>query len=247
MQLNYFPINIDFEKFQISAEPYSDDRLTELRHLHNATHSFFRNGDLIYISNKDSEENINLGSLKEIDTFQNSEITSSLIKHLFFRTFKDRFPNYTPVDFYPFRFFSGLDKDDIIYKFLPSNLQNKIGYKKLIEVQLRQTEIDGIKRFGFIINIKRNWIFNKSCAELNSEGFQLEGLDVLHSETLLGLTNILAPIEEFIGVLQNIQGEKATIKTNEGLKEYSLNELFIKKSKYNIGNYLSFALSPTKK
>lgn len=246
MQLNYFPINIDFEKFQISAEPYSDDRLTELRHLHNATHSFFRNGDFIYISNKDSEENVNLGSLKEIDTFQNSEITSSLIKHLFFRTFKDRFPNYTPVDFYPFRFFSGLDKDDIIYKFLPSNLQNKIGYKKLIEVQLRQTEIEGIRRFGFIINIKRNWIFSKSCAELNSEGFQLEGLDVLHSETLPGLTNILAPNEEFIGVLQNIQGEKATIKTNEGLKEYSLNELFIKKSKYNIGNYLSFALSPQK-
>ena len=208
MQLNYFPINIEFEKFQINAEPYCEDRLAELRHLHNSTHSFFRNGDLIYISNKDSEENLNLGSLTEIDTFQNSEITSSLIKHLFFRTFKDRFSNYTPVDFYPFRFFSGQDKDDIIYKFLPLNLQNKIGYKKLIEVQLRQTEIEGIKRFGFIVNIKRNWIFSKNCAELNSEGFQLEGLDVLHSETLAGLTNILAPNEEFIGVLQRFKVKK---------------------------------------
>lgn len=243
MQLNYFPINIEFEKFQINAEPYCEDRLAELRHLYNETHSFFRNGDLIYISNKDSEENLNLGCLEEIDTFQNSEITSSLIKHLFFRTFKDRFSDYTPVDFYPFRFFSGQDKDDVIYKFLPSNLQNKIGYKKLIEIQLRQTEIEGIKRFGFIINIKRNWIFSKNCADLNSEGFHLEGLDVLYSETLPGLTNILAPNEEFIGVLQKVQGEKAIVETNEGLKEYSLHELFIKKSKYNIGNYLSFALS----
>ena len=243
MLLNYFPINIEFKKFQINAEPYYESRLAELRQLHNATHSFFRNGDLIFISNKDSDENLNLGSLKEINTFQNTEITSSLIKHIFFRTFKDRFSDYTPVDFYPFRFFSGQDKDDTIYKFLPSNLQNKIGYKKLIEVQLRQTEIEGVKRFGFIINIRRDWIFSKNCADLNSEGFQLVGLDVIHSEILPGLNNILAPNEEFIGVLKKVLGEKASVETNEGLKEFRLNELFIRKSKYNIGNYLSFALS----
>lgn len=40
MQLNYFPINIEFEKYQINTELYSDERLTELRGLYNATHSF---------------------------------------------------------------------------------------------------------------------------------------------------------------------------------------------------------------
>ena len=243
MQLNYFPINIDFDKFQISTEPYSEERLAELRRLYNVSHSFFRNGDEIYVSNKDGDENVTLGSLSERSTYGDSQITASLIKHLFFRTFKDKFPKHTPIDFYPFRFFSGQSKDDIIYKALPDKLKNKIAYKKLIELQLRLTEINGKKQFGFLINIKRNWIFTKSCAELHTEGYNLIDVDVLHSETLPGLTNILAPNEELIGVIRSINNNKANVETNNGTKEYNLEELFIKKTKYNIGNYLAFATS----
>jgi hypothetical protein len=244
MQLNYFPINIEFERYQINTEPYNEERLAELRKLHNATHSFFRNGDSIYISNKDGDESLTIGKLAQCSTFGDNQITASLIKHIFFRTFKDRFPKYTPVDFYPFRFFSG--KDDIIRDILPEKLKDKIGYKKLIEVQLRLTEINGVKRFGFLINIRRNWIFNISCAELHVEGFDLKGLDILHAETLPGLTNILAPNEEFVGVLKEVTGNKAKVETNEGLKEFELNELFIRKTKFNIGNYLTFATSQQK-
>lgn len=244
MQLNYFPIQIEFEKYQISTEPYSEERLAELRNLHNATHSFFRNGDSIYISNKDGDENLTLGNLAEKSTFSDHQITASLIKHIFFRTFKDRFPKYTPVDFYPFRFFSG--KEDIIRESLPDKLKDKIGYKKLIEVQLRSTEINEVKRFGFLINIRRNWIFNISCAELHAEGFELKGLDVLHAETLPGMTNILAPNEEFVGILREILGNKARVETNEGVKDFELSELFIRKTKFNIGNYLTYATSQQK-
>lgn len=246
MQLNYFPINIDFDKYQVYSEPYSEERLSELRRDYNTTHSFFRNGDSIYISNKDGDETISLGSLTERRTYDDNQITASLIKHLFFRTFKDRFSGYTPVDFYPFRFFSAQAKDDIIYQSLPSHLKNHIAYKKLIEVQLRLTEINGKKRFGFLISIKRNWVFDKSCSELHSEGYDLKGIDVLHAETLPGLTNILAPNEEFIGVIQSIAGNKAKVETNEGLKEFELSELFLKKTKYNIGKYLAFATSQQK-
>lgn len=244
MQLNYFPINIEFKRYQINTEPYSEDRLAELRRLHNATHSFFRNGDSIYISNKDGDDSLSIGKLAECGTLDDHQITASLIKHIFFRTFKDRFPQYTPVDFYPFRFFSG--KEDLIKNALPEKLKDKISYKKLIEVQLRLTEINGVKRFGFLINIRRNWIFNISCAELHAEGFDLKGLDVLHAETLPGLTNILAPNEEFVGVLKEVAGNKAKVETNEGLKGFELNELFIRKTKFNIGNYLTFATTQQK-
>ena len=246
MQLNYFPINIEFEKYQINVEPYSEERLSDLRKLYNSTHSFFRNGDSIYISNKSSYNNISLGTLTDRSTYDDNQVTASLIKHLFFRTFKDRFPSYTPVDFYPFRFFSGQVKDDIIYDALPTNLKSKIAYKKLIEVQLRLTDIEGKRQFGFIINIKRNWIFNKTCAELHSEGYDLKGIDVLHAETLPGLTNILAPNEDFIGTVQEVIDNKAKVETNDGIKEYALGELFIRKTNLNIGNYLAFAASPKK-
>lgn len=246
MQLNYFPINIEFDKYQINSEPYSEERLAELRKLYNSTHSFFRHGESIFISNKEGNENTLIGSIIEKSTFDDNEVTASLIKHLFFRTFKDRFPGYVPVDFYPFRFFSGQEKDDIIYTVLPATLKNRIAYKKLIELQLRLTQIEGKQQFGFTINIRRNWIFNKSCEDLHAEGYKLNGIEVLHSEILPGLTDILAPNEEFIGSLQEVVGCKAKVQTNEGIKEFDLRELFIKKTKLNIANYLSFALSKTK-
>lgn len=246
MQLNFFPLNIEFAKFQIFTEPYSEQRLAELRSLHNATHSFFRNGDTIFISNKDAEENVVIGKIAEQSTFENANITASLIKHLFFRTFKDRFPNRTPVDFYPFRFFSKQQKDDIIYDVLPDDLKDKIAYKKLIELQLRLTEMNGRKQFGFLINIKRNWIFTKSCADLRLENYNLIGIEVLYAETLPGLDQILAPNEEFIGVIKEIIGSKAKVITNDGEKEYELKELFIRKTKFNISNYLTFAASQQK-
>jgi hypothetical protein len=246
MQLNYFPINIEFDKFQIFTETYSEERLAELRNRFNSTHSFFRNGDTIFISNKDADESFTIGKIAEQSTYGNSNITASLIKHLFFRTFKDRFPNHTPVDFYPFRFFSGQQKDDIIYDALPDKLKNLIAYKKLIEIQLRLTEINGKKQFGFLINIKRNWIFNKTCAELHKEKYNLIGVEVLFAETLPGLSNILAPNEEFVGEIMEVIGTKAKVNTNEGKKEFELSELFIRKTKYNIGNYLVFSTSQQK-
>lgn len=246
MQLNYFPIKFDFDQYHIKTEPYSEERLNELRNLYNATHSFFRSGDTIYISNKDGDEINPIGDLVARTIYGDNQITSSLIKHLFFRTFKERFPRYIPVDFYPFRFFSAQAKDDIIVDVLPDPLKNRISYKKLIDIQLRLTEINGLKQFGFLINIKRNWVFNKSCAELHQEGYNLIGVDVLHAETFPGLNDVLAPNEELIGVIREIDGDNAKIETNEGIKEYSLDQLFIKKSKYNIGNYLSFAISQQK-
>ena len=86
MQLNYFPVNIDFEKYQIIIDAYSEERLAELRKQYNSTHSFFRNGDIIYISNKEGDDSIVLGNTTERDVFEDNEITSSLIKHIFFMT-----------------------------------------------------------------------------------------------------------------------------------------------------------------
>ncbi len=55
MQINFFSINLEFDKYQICSEPYSEDRLAELRNTYNSTHSFFRNDDSIYIPNKNGD------------------------------------------------------------------------------------------------------------------------------------------------------------------------------------------------
>jgi len=246
MKLNFFPVEIDFEQFQIYTVPYTPSKLSELRSKHNNTHSFFKNGDNIYISNKDGDDTLSIGEAVILDVWSSNEVVSSLIKHLFFRTFKDRFPSYIPVDFYPFRFFSEQTKDDIIFHALPDKLKTVIGYKKLIEVQLRMVHLNDRPQFGFIINIRRNWTFNKNCAELHSEKFSLIGLDVLYTEVLPGLKTILAPNEEFIGVLKEIQSDIALVETSDGVHEYRLQDLYLRKTNFNIGSYLSFVAGQSK-
>lgn len=246
MQLNYFPIHFDFSDYQVITEAYSDERLHELRQKHNSLYSFFRDGNLIVISNNEDEENLLNGKIEKRSVFDDARVTGSLLKHIFFRTFMERFKGYVPVDFYPFRFYSQKDEDDLILNHLPKKLQHKISYKKLIEVQLRETNIKNSKSFAFVINIRRDWVFNISCQELNKDGFDLRKFEVLHAETLPGLVNVLAPNEDFVGTLQSVDGDVAKVITSEGEKEFPLNELFILKTKRNIQAYLNFVVGEQK-
>lgn len=243
METNIYPINIEFPRYQISRAQYSDEKLKEFRDKHNQTHSFFRNGDWIYISNKDGDENLVLGDLTTVGTYSDAKITASLIKHTFFRTFKDRFPAIVPIDFYPFRIFSTQQKDDLAYDLLPDKLKGVLSYKKQIEVQLRTITIGDRPSFAFVINTHRRWLLDKSCQVISSEGFNLVGIEVLHAENLPGLTNVLAPNEEFIGVVKSVSGSNAIVETNEGDQTIPLSQLTIRKTKYNIHNYLAFATS----
>ncbi|WP_235954579.1 Piwi domain-containing protein [Cyclobacterium salsum] len=242
MNLNYFPIHFDFSNYQIITKPYSDDLLEKLRLKYNNWYSFFRYDDLIVVSNKDDDDNQLTGEVEQRSVFEDNRVTSSLVKHIFFRTFK----GFVPVDFYPFRFYSRQEKDDLILSFLPESLKHKISFKKLIEVQLRETNINGTKGFAFVVNIRRNWVFNISCKELAKEGFDLTDFEVLHAEVLPGLDNILAPNEEFVGTLHAIKGDTALVYTNEGEKNYPLDKLFIRKTRKNIQEYLNFAIGQQK-
>ncbi|WP_150452411.1 Piwi domain-containing protein [Arenibacter lacus] len=246
MQLNYFPVRFDFNSYQIITVPYSDERLQELRQKYNASYSFFRDSNLIVISNKEDEGNQLTGKVERRSVYVDSKVTASLVKHIFFRTFKDRFQEYIPVDFYPFRFYSRQAKDDLILSYLPEKLKHKIAFKKLIEVQLRETNINNTKGFAFVVNIRRNWVFNISCLELHQEGFDLTDFEVLHSEALLGLENVLAPNEDFVGSLQSVNGDTAIVATSEGEQSYPLQELFIRKTKRNIQAYLNFTIGEQK-
>jgi hypothetical protein len=243
MQINFYAINFQFSQFQINTLPYTEDKLAELRRTHNTTHSFFRRDELIYISNKSGEDDELIGNVVERDVFADHLVTGSLIRHIFFRTFKERFNQYVPLDFYPFRILTLRPEEDLLYDLVPEKLKNVVGYKKIIEVQLRLILQNGQPLFGFTVNIRRNWIFNKSCFDLNSEGFPLIGVEVLHSEILPSSNALLAPNEELIGVISNIERDEAIIITNEGEKRYKLNELFIRKNKFNIGRYLAHCIS----
>ncbi|MBR9859792.1 Piwi domain protein [bacterium] len=241
METNIYPIEIEFEEYQISRLQYSEEKLKELREQHNNTHSFFRNGDYIYISNMDGDDSVRLGETFTASTYSDDKITASLIKHIFFRTFKERFSHIVPVSFYPFRIYSTRESDDLVRALLPDHLKDVISYKKLIEIQLRLLEKDGQPYFGLVIRTNRKWLLNKNCKELRQEGFDLIGCEVLHSEHLLGLEGILAPNEEFIGKIKSVTGGLAVVATNFGDQTIPLIELSLIKTTGNIKAYLTFA------
>lgn len=243
MQSNIFLVNLDFDRFQIERIPYSEEKLQELRKEYNETHSFFRNGDFIYISNKKDEKDSSLGESIDLIIENNEGVVNSLIKHIFFRTFRDRFPDIKPIRFSPFMFYSRKDRDDLVSKYLPENLKNVLSYKKHIEVQLRTFSFNDKSQWGFVINTSNKWLLKLNCKELYNKGMDFIGLDVLLTEELPGLCNIMAPNEEFIGSLQSIESDIAKVETSTGLVEIPLADLYLKKSTYNIRAFLEFMLN----
>lgn len=240
MYLNFFPIEFDLKEYQILSVTEQEGLLNELRGKHNATHSFFKRGNRIYISNK-SGDDIRVGNLETVP-ISNSEVTSSLIKHVFFKTMLEKYPKLKPIDFYPFIIEATKSDGDLLYKLLPDNLKGKISYLKYIVVQLREIEIDNSAFYGFTINIERNWKFQIPCSVLHAEGFPLVNTEVIHSVPVPGLEGILLPDETLVGVVTEIRGGQAVVQTNDDEQLYNLNELYLRKSNRNVLNYLSFKI-----
>ncbi|MCG8573209.1 MAG: Piwi domain protein [Spirochaetes bacterium] len=237
MHTNFFPIKIPFDEFQIDRIKYSQKKMSDLRKRYNKTHSFFRNDDFIYISPMTSIEN-GLGKTTTLKVSENMDIVSSLIKHIFFRTFRKKFNDILPTSFYPFRFLSRKNEDDMFFDNMPEDLKGILSFKKQIEIQFRKIKIKDNNTFGAVISTRHRWLFNKNCKKLIEEGYNLKGISVLHSEQIPGLEGVLAPIENRLGKVVNIQRDIINVDTDEGIKEYPANELFLHKSKNNIKQYL---------
>lgn len=244
---NFFPVQLPFENFEISRIDYSFDLLRQLRREHNSTHSFFRNSDYIYVSPMVGQP-LQLGHIVSLVVKDNLSVVSSLIKHIFFRSFREKFPEIVPISFYPFRILSRRESDDAIWNLLPEELQGVLSYKKLIEIQIREIEINDCRHLGILINLQSRWIFSKNCAELANEGFAINGREVLISEVISGLEGILAPDESLIGSVKTIDQNTATaeIESNDGIVNYPLTSLYLHRSDRNIRDYLEFKLEESK-
>lgn len=240
MYLNFFPIEFDLKEYQILAVTEQEGLLNELRGKHNATHSFFKRGNSIYISNK-SGDDIGVGKLQTVP-ITNSDVTSSLIKHVFFKTMLEKYPGLKPVDFYPYVIQASKTESDLLHNLLPNDLKGKLSYAKYIVVQLREMEIENKSVYGFTINIERNWKFQIPCSSLHADGFPIIDTEVIHSIPVQGLEGILLPDETLVGVIKSVQGDKALVQTNNGDELFNLNELYLRKSSRNVLNFLAFKL-----
>lgn len=245
MLTNIYPINIPFEEFNIFRTTYSKDLLNELRKNYNADYSFFRGEDFIYISS-DIVNQLGIGEkLVNLRVDENDKVVSSLIKHIFFRNFIRLF-GVTPLSFYPLKFTSRIKEHDILDSLIPEKLGEKLGYKRQVEIQFRQVEIENQLRHCAVFNIGYKWFFQKDCSELYRERFELKNLDVVHSVPIPNAASVIAPEEVLIGTIQNVFEENrsifAEVDTNEGLVKYDAKELFLEKSHHNIESYLKFKL-----
>lgn len=237
---NFYPIKFDFNNYNVVRVKAEEGLLQNLRDQHNSSHSFFQHGDYIYISNK-SGEDLGIGETTTLCLFDNYEVTASLIKHIFFKTFIETYPGYKLNGFYPFVLQSTKPEFDLIRKYLPKGLQDRLCYIKQIEVQLRTCILNGEERIGFVINSYRQWKLNVSCKELYEKNFNLTECEVIHSVTVPGLENILLPDESLVGYIKEIKEEKAIVVTNDGEQEYKLEELYLRKTIKNIEDFLGFA------
>lgn len=177
MKANFYPINFDFEEFDVQQVPYQDGLLPRLRQQYNATHSFFRRGDFIYISPGTSDATT-LGTTVRLAIQDEPEVVSSLIKHVFFRAVKNAPPNLQP-EFYPFRFAARRAELDLAWGQVSEPLKGILTFKRITEVQFRDhTDTNGQIVFGALINHRYRWNLNRTCQDLVESGFDLVGREV---------------------------------------------------------------------
>ena len=243
MITNFFRIELPFESFQIQQLPYSQEDWDRLKSAHNKQASFFRNEESMFISPA-KEVELEIGELVTLDVVKSPGVVLSLIRHLVFRTFRAEFSNRVPLGFSPLQFLSTKPEHDVVRKFLPDELKDVIGFRRLIEVETRQIEENGVPSFGLLIRSRQRWQFDKTLQDLRDEGFDLVGCGVLTAHEIPGLEGVLAPEEELLGEVQSVEGENATIATNDGPVSRPLNSLSLQRNQSQIGSYLEFKLGP---
>jgi len=128
LKSNIFSIEIPFDDFQIQRMVWEEGKIDKLREQYNQQYSFFKKDSYIYIS-PSKEDLPMLGELTTIRVKDEPLIVGSLIRHIFFRAFKDKFPQIKP-SFNPFTFPSTKDDHNLILNELPPNLKSIITYKK---------------------------------------------------------------------------------------------------------------------
>lgn len=246
---NFYPITFPMQSFQIERFPYDREVLRNLRLEYNADNSFFAHRGHIYVSPM-GVQRVPGGQLTELDVQRDREVVGSLVRHIYFRVFKENYPDIIPLHFYPFRILSRLQRHDLLALALeelgidPARLGQKLARKKLIEVQFRDILSRGARVLGAVINIRYSWTYDESfsCESLHADGFSLIGRDVLRLEPLPGLQDVLAPDETLIGRIISISRNTATVETNDGMANHPLSELLPKRSRRNIEDILAHYL-----
>lgn len=240
LKSNIFPIEIPFDEFQIQRVEWKEDRLSELRDQHNQNYSFFKKGDFIYIS-PSREDLPMLGNLVKLKVEDEPHIISSLIRHVFFRAFKENFPQIKP-SFSPFSFPSTKNDHNLILNELPDNLKATITYKKLNEIEFKRSVVDGKKIFLLVIGSSYKWALRQNCQKLQQNGFDVTTLEVANLIRYESSQEVVAPTFRSIGRIKKVEDEQALVETNEGDQFYFLKDLYLNKTYENIHLYLEFIL-----
>lgn len=209
--------------------------------MHNAQYSFFKYGDYIYVSPSTYELPI-LGKLVTLKVDDEPQIISSLIRHIFFRAFKDKYPKVKPT-FNPFTFPSSKDEHNLILNELPVGLKTTITYKKLNEVDIKRATIQGKKKFFIVIGSSYKWAIRQNCQKLQDNGFDISTLEVAHLLRFESSQEVVAPTFQALGRVKHVESEKAIVETNSGDKEFALNELYLNKTHENIRLFLEFVMN----
>ncbi len=243
MFANVYRVNFPFEQFQVRRMAYRDGLLDRLRHDHNSTHSFFRGGDFIYASPM-MADTLEIGTVETVSLEGSLPVASSLVKHIFFRTFKDRFPGRTPISFYPFRVISTRDQHDLALNFLPRHLKRKVRFQRLIELHLREISMDRRRGLGFVPAIRHRWHIEPSVREVLREGYSLIGKPVIRSTPVNGLEGVLAPDEALVGTVTAIDYNTAMVETNNGAQAIPIDTLHLSRRWEDISDYLAFHTGP---
>lgn len=244
MFTNFFPFGINDDPIQIQSVEYSDERLRELRAKHNSTNSFSRYGDKIVISPHTSGV-APLGEFEEFVPSEHPKLIASLLRHLLFTGFREKFPGIIPVGFSPLEFLSRKATHDPISEFIPDSLSQKISFPRLISIHIKTVERGGKPKHGALIGYRNAWQIDIRLDELIELGYPVPGAEVVEFEKIEKLSGVLSPRANFSGVVQKIESDIAQVDTNDGPIKVPTRLLSIRKTPQQVEKLLNLVLEQT--
>ena len=241
MLTNFFPFGLNDDPIQVQTVEYSDEKLPELRTEHNSTNSFFRYGENIVISPHASDV-VPLGKFDEFVPSEHPKLIASLLRHLLFTGFREKFPSIIPVGFSPLEFLSRKAVHDPISEFIPDNFAQKISFPRLISIHIKTVERGGKPKHGVLIGYRNAWQIDMRLDELIELGYPASGAEVVEFDEIEELSGVLSPRANFIGIVQKVESATAKVETNDGIVEVPTRLLSIRKTPPQIEKLLGLVL-----
>ena len=237
LHLNYLPLRFTNDvfsgsvlRFDESSETFPSKNsllsitLSELRQKHSETHLFHAVGNTICCIPLE-EGGLVIGEPKRFETFTDFQLANAMVRRALLTFFKNQ--GYTVTNVRPV----GVLLDD---RNLAIDRRDVFGIFPEYSFDVRPlAPHEGRITSGVLVGFSIRYHFQKTVAELLTEGVPVVGMYVVHSTSPLEEDTLIPRLRRYLGRIESLRDGKAVLSDSE-FTEYDLDKCYLEGTRTNV-------------